>query len=569
MGSALRLGWAPVAAAAGTSSRDLVETSVMRRARAVAAAALMLAVVLCALLALPVRALSANRHGFIRVTDGKFVNEDCEEFRFSGANLWALTEASAGVHWALPNDASFLGDRDYLRFILDRAVASRLTVLRMFAHGTEDVFRLQWSPGNYNERAFTALDRILHECRQRGLKIILSLADNWKFYEGKAQYTAWANANSVDDFWSDEKARELYRNHVRAMLHRRNKFNGLQYRQDDTIFAWELMNEPRAPAPGGAEKLQRWLDDMAAYVRQLDGQHMVTYGGEGFYRAGTGRDEPLPATWALNTGQDFLQNIRNMDFAAIHVWPDNWKMLWPGFVRRYIAWHADDAAALGKPLVVEEYGKMEWTNTDEGRRAVRDPYIAAAYEQIEESMAMGKVHGSLFWEWEPAQHDAPGPYSIATTHRSTWSIIAAHADRVDGFMRGSRRVATCTPAATRAAEPHVSDEWIAQNEAYLLSKRLDDSTRDSVRTSADPGQALLATLDGTCLLLDLYLGNKDAGIPTADPLAFRAVPGSAGGQGRCWTFCCPAVPEGDIATPEHPPELAYGQLDRDDGLDPA
>lgn len=50
-------------------------------------------------------------------------------------------------------------------------------------------------------------------------------------------------------------------------------------------------------------------------------------GSEGFF----GQSDPSligknPADWAAQTGQDFLNNNKNMDFAVTHAWPDNWQM---------------------------------------------------------------------------------------------------------------------------------------------------------------------------------------------------------------------------------------------------
>ena len=38
---------------------------------------------------------------------------------------------------------------------------------------------------------------------------------------------------------------QLFENHIRAVVNRRNTINGLQYKNDPTIFAWDLINELR------------------------------------------------------------------------------------------------------------------------------------------------------------------------------------------------------------------------------------------------------------------------------------------------------------------------------------
>ncbi len=42
----------------------------------------------------------------------------------------------------------------------------------------------QVSPGVYNETALRSLDWVLWRAAQRGLYVVLSLTDNWKYYNG-------------------------------------------------------------------------------------------------------------------------------------------------------------------------------------------------------------------------------------------------------------------------------------------------------------------------------------------------------------------------------------------------
>jgi len=45
--------------------------------------------------------------------------------------------------------------------------------------------------------------------------------------------------------------------------------------------AWNLINEPRCfQCP---DALQSWIENQAAYVKSLDGNHLLTIGEEGFY----------------------------------------------------------------------------------------------------------------------------------------------------------------------------------------------------------------------------------------------------------------------------------------------
>lgn len=52
-----------------------------------------------------------------------------------------------------------------------------------------------------------------------------------------------------------------------------NTYNGRAYKNDPTIFAWDMMNEPRCL--GCADSVQAWIDEMAPYFKSIDTNHMV------------------------------------------------------------------------------------------------------------------------------------------------------------------------------------------------------------------------------------------------------------------------------------------------------
>lgn len=84
----------------------------------------------------------------------------------------------------------------------------------------------------------------------------------------------------------------------------------------------------------------------------------------------------------------------------------------PDFVRRWIRQHAADAALLGKPLLLEEFGK--WGSG--AQRAERDQYMKLIYDEVaavsgpawggggiaRERMLPaggGPLHSAAWWAW--------------------------------------------------------------------------------------------------------------------------------------------------------------------------
>ncbi|MFI1576259.1 cellulase family glycosylhydrolase [Streptomyces anulatus] len=74
-------------------------------------------------------------------------------------------------------------------------------------------------------------------------------------------------------------------------LNRTNHYSGVKYKDDPTIFAWDLMNEPRYQAQSPEEDveattLRAWVDEMGAFIKKIDPNHPLKVVAEGWVRAG-------------------------------------------------------------------------------------------------------------------------------------------------------------------------------------------------------------------------------------------------------------------------------------------
>jgi hypothetical protein len=58
----------------------------------------------------------------------------------------------------------------------------------------------------------------------------------------------------------------------------------------------------------------------------LFGLVVSSSGSEGFFGPNDPNISKNPQSWASQTGQDFVEDNRYMDFAVAHAWPDNWEM---------------------------------------------------------------------------------------------------------------------------------------------------------------------------------------------------------------------------------------------------
>ena len=65
------------------------------------------------------------------------------------------------------------------------------------------------------------------------------------------QYCVWAgipnisnfhNGSAEDQFWANANAMQLVKDHYQVLVNRQNYFTGVLYKNDPTIFAWDLFN---------------------------------------------------------------------------------------------------------------------------------------------------------------------------------------------------------------------------------------------------------------------------------------------------------------------------------------
>ncbi|PWA86089.1 Glycoside hydrolase, catalytic domain-containing protein [Artemisia annua] len=150
-------------------------------------------------------------------------------------------------------------------FITTRGASSHgLSVARTWAFSDGGDTPLQYSPGSYNEKMFKGLDFVVAEARRYKIKLILSLVNNYENLGGKEQYVNWArnqgqHLTSDDDFFTNPVTKGFYKNHVKTVLNRYNTVNGVMYKNDPTIMAWELMNEPRCTSDTSGRTIQHWV----------------------------------------------------------------------------------------------------------------------------------------------------------------------------------------------------------------------------------------------------------------------------------------------------------------------
>ncbi len=353
---------------------------------------------------------------FVKIEDGKFVCQDYPSY-FIGTNLWYGSNlASEG----------FGGDRERLHAELDTLKALGINNLRVLVggDGLDGVnYRigptLQKEPGVYNDTIFRGLDYLLAEMAERGMKAVLYLNNSWEWSGGYGAYLEWAGAGEAifpvkDGYWpyvqsvapfvTNEKAKEFFYNHVKHVVSRTNTVTGKPYKDDPTIFSWQIGNEPRAFRSDslGQAAFVDYMWKTAGIIKSIDPNHLVSSGSEGMM----GCEESMELFEKVHACPD-------IDYMNIHIWPYNWRWV-PGdalyeklpeviaMTDKYIEDHMAVAEKYGKPLVLEEFGyPRDGVLYDKDTpTTARDVYYEHVLGLVAEAAAEGSLFAGVnFWSW--------------------------------------------------------------------------------------------------------------------------------------------------------------------------
>lgn len=422
--------------------------------------------------ALPAQGHSASASPGFATSAGTRLLRGGKPYRVTGANLWYAAWLGA--------DADY-GDRARLVRELDRLQAIGVNNLRIMAAAEEGPLRNSIKPGftradgSANDALLEGLDFALAEIAARGMTAVLVLSNFWE-WSGGLQTLLWrvtgrhidmgdpahpwpAFADATARFYADTGAVARYREHVARLLARRNTVTGVPYAEDPAIMSWQLANEPRPGGSDAAVAANRaaylgWIADTAALIRAGAPRHLVSLGQEG--TQATNGDAALVA-----------EAHRDVDYVTAHIWPLNWGWVrgddlagtWPGArpkVAAYIAEHVRIAEALGKPLVIEEFGfpRDGEAYAPSAPTGFREDYYRVIHDAVEASWASGGViAGSNFWAWNgearaahadarfrdgdaaymgDPPHEPQGWYGVFDSDAAMLDLIRAHAARAGG-----------------------------------------------------------------------------------------------------------------------------------------
>jgi len=181
--------------------------------------------------------------------------------------------------WRLPNEFEIADALEAVRQMGGQVVRIYCLSVRVSSEDS-NIPRHIIGPGQFDEKAFEALDIVLAVANRKGIRVIIPFIDNWKWWGGIEAAAAFRD-KKPENFWTDPQLFEDYKKIVSFVINRTNSVTGVKYRDDKAVFAWETGNELVCP--------HEWTTKAAAYINSLDDNHLVL---DGFHTTNL-RDESI------------------------------------------------------------------------------------------------------------------------------------------------------------------------------------------------------------------------------------------------------------------------------------
>ncbi len=380
---------------------------------------------------------TVRSQSFVSVKDGQLW-ADGKPFRFFGSNFYRLALADAFGAQVVQETANGKIVYPQIEKVMENYASEGIRVVRLWTFACEGSRGSRVDPPilnkdfTLNQKGLRQLDFTIASAARHGIKIIFPLVNfeheycgmEWWVENTEAQASASDKARFVKScvdssnkpkilvaanqscptglqaaptkelFYTEPTVKSKFKDYVQEMLTRSNSYTGLALRDDPTVLAVELSNEPHtsdyyecmASAVGSKtldscyEDMQKgiygnykagtlvyqWLSEMGSFVKGLDRNHLVASGEEA-YRSSHQDFKCLEKHSWINNGSkgvDFARNatIPSLDMMSTHLYPDNWAIPvddldW--FYDCVIKDRARLARENGKPIYMEESGFSE------------------------------------------------------------------------------------------------------------------------------------------------------------------------------------------------------------------
>jgi mannan endo-1,4-beta-mannosidase len=359
---------------------------------------------------------------FVGRQDGQLLLDRAFAYRGTGTNLYYLQQLlSYAQQDQDPSALRAVGE------VLDDVVCLSLPVVRMwgFNDASKDASSIRWSPREgFREEGLRGLDQAVWEAKRRGIRVVMPLVNNWNEYGGLPAYAAWATEElggfyEHDDFFSNPRLRQWWKDYVFMLVNRVNTFTGVAYKDEPAILAWEIGNELRCRSCRGTTLLAETIGELATFLKQLAPNQLVSDGGDGF--------DDDPSLWAGlsnfytvrgDEGASFskLARIEALDMLSYHFYPRNYGLEGAHDAAIWIERHHAVASVSGKVAYLGECG---FAAPDAERAQSYDSWLRNVF-----ALAGGQL--GLFWQLSPATRLNNDGFAIYSRRDNATAWILEH-----------------------------------------------------------------------------------------------------------------------------------------------
>ncbi|MEP6651967.1 MAG: cellulase family glycosylhydrolase [Myxococcales bacterium] len=320
--------------------------------------------------------------GFVGRGDATLLTEGLSPVRGTGSNLYYLQQLLTYAQQDTDAKvAAAVGE------VLDDLVCLSLPLARIWGfNDSPDRSSIRKGPHDFQESGLRGLDQAVWEAKRRGIRLIIPLVNNWADYGGLPAYAAWASKEDGivhihDDFFSDGRLRQWWKDYVAMLAERVNTFTGIAYRDEPAILAWEIGNEFRCATCRGTTRLVDTVRELAQFLRGMMPNHLVADGGEGFddqpgLYLGLSNSYPIRG----DEGSSFskLAAVDELDMISYHLYPKNYGLESPRDTEIWIQRHQAIATVFGKVAYLGECGYMA---SDADRASSYDSWLRHLFDE--------------------------------------------------------------------------------------------------------------------------------------------------------------------------------------------
>jgi endo-1,4-beta-mannosidase len=222
-------------------------------------------------------------------------------------------------------------------------------------------------------RDWSAFDHTLAVAKAHGVKVVVTLGNQWGSCEGSQYLTdSWYAGGYKTQVISGDTV--PYRQYVQEIVNR--------YKNDPTIAMWQLINEAEiktgqsASSCSSTTDLYNFTADVSSLIKSIDSNHLVNLGQMGGGQCGSqGNDYQL------------LGSIPTIDVLEYHDYGHDGEAM-PANLSRDVS----VSKSLGKPIFVGEAGIQVGSSCTLAARATE------LHAKIDAAQAAG-VGGWLVWSW--------------------------------------------------------------------------------------------------------------------------------------------------------------------------